>query len=53
MTAKELIERLQQVPEDAVIEYYSEGGEDYWGGWTEVCEWEYEYDNKENVVRIG
>lgn len=53
MTAKELIERLQQVPEDAVIEYYSEGGEGYWGGWSEVCDFEYNYCEDENVVRIG
>ena len=48
MTAKELIEKLQQVPEDAEVVYWDE---DYWRGWAEISE--FNYDENENTVRIG
>ena len=54
MTVKELINKLQQVPEDAIVEYYYNNSYDNcWSDWVEVCELDYNYFEDENVVRIG
>lgn len=56
MLVKELIERLQELPDDANVEFWYEDwlcGECSYSGWADVEDYNIHYYSKENIIRIG